>query len=76
MSRRSKHRTPWLAGDYDQLRRLAGAALSARAISKEMERTEEAIKMKATDLGCLLRRASDDAAKRNPLEVIAESGIW
>jgi hypothetical protein len=53
---RPNHRTPWTAQQFDELKRLAEEGLSARAIARELGRTEEAIYVMANKIGASLKR--------------------
>ena len=55
---RPNHRTRWTPEQLDQLKRLAEEGLPARAIAREMSRTEEAIYVMANKIGVSLKRLS------------------
>ncbi len=55
---RPNHRAPWTPQQFDQLKRLADEGLPARAIARELGRTEEAIYVIANKIGAPLRRLS------------------
>lgn len=52
-----KHGRPWSTADVEQLRRLAARGTAASAIAAELERTQQAVRAKATALGITLRSA-------------------
>jgi len=55
---RPNHRTPWTPDQIKQLKRLVEEGLPARAIAREMGRTEEAIYVMANKIGASLKRLS------------------
>ena len=46
-----RHRQPWTQDEIQKLHRLAGKAMSLRAISKAMTRSEESIQARAKQDG-------------------------
>ena len=53
---RENHRGDWLPEHVAELMRLSRDNLSAREIAMELGRTEEAVQLKARQLGLLLSR--------------------